>query len=144
MNAFIDFGERQLTAPARRRLKAAEQRARNKALRERGQLFALWYKHHRKQRDVLLAGQYGDAARRLLDFLRAMTLECGQQLIELVDNGPWRNADTDTRFVVLQLIDGGIARLRERHGLAPFDDALPFSDEPETAFQIIRRGFGCD
>jgi hypothetical protein len=34
--------------------------------------------------------------------------------------------------------------VRERHGLPPFDDALPWSDEPLTAFQIIREALNHD
>ena len=41
-------------------------------------------------------------------------------------------------FLVLQVVDNAIAHLRERHDLAPFDDALPYSDEPPNAFLIIR------
>ena len=65
-----------------------------------------------------------------------MTLEQGDELIALVDRGPWRTADPDIRFTVLPLVDGSIAHLRERHGLAPFDDSL--DDDPLTVFQIVR------
>jgi hypothetical protein len=145
MNAYLEYAETQITTPAKRYLRRAETRAqpaREKELRERDELFALWRKHHRAQRDALLAGPHGTAAQALIGFMKVMTLDDGAALIDLVLAGPWRRADADTRFVVLQLIDGTLVRLRERNGLAPFDDSL--GDEPPTAFQIIRRELNCD
>ena len=55
---------------------------------------------------------------------------------------PWYGADSDTRFQVLRLIDMALVQLRERHGLPPFNDALP--DEPPTVFQIIREELAHD
>jgi hypothetical protein len=135
MNAFLDLADRQLTAPAKRRMNSAAERARTKALAERDKLFRFWLEHCRKQREELLAGPYGDAAHELVALLDRMALDQGSELIALVERGPWRTADADTRFVVLHLIDGSIARLRERHGLAPFDDSL---DDDLTVFQILR------
>jgi hypothetical protein len=140
MNAFIDAAERQLTAPTKRRLQAAEKRARekrNKALRERDQQFQLWQKWHRKQCEALLAGPHHAPANTLIEFLKDMTLEQGAELIEIVERGPWRDSDVDTRYQVLRLIDHHIAHIRECAGLAPFNDALPFSHEPGTVFQIL-------
>ena len=142
MNVYLDYAETQITAPDKRRMRDAKRRAqcaRKKELRERDELFALWRKHHRARRDALLAGPHGTAAQALIGFMKTMSLNDGAMLIDLVVAGPWRRADADTRFVVLQLIDAALARLRERNGLPPFNDALPFSDEPDTAFQIIRQ-----
>jgi hypothetical protein len=142
MNRYLDYAERVLTAPDKRRLRQAETRARRaqeNSLRERDVLFVLWRKHHKAQHDALLAGSYGAAAQALIDFMRSMSLMDGSLLIDWVRAGPWRDADTDTRFIVLQLISNALVRLRENNGLEPFDDSLPFSNEPETAFQIIKR-----
>jgi hypothetical protein len=147
MNHYLDYAERVLTVHDKRRMRRAEtraQRAREKELRERDELLVLWRKHHRAQRDALLAGQYGVVAQELVASIETMTLDDGAALIDRVVAGPWRSADADTRFVVLQLIDDVLARVRERNGLPPFDDALPFSDEPDTVFQIIRRELSCD
>jgi hypothetical protein len=138
MNAYLDLADRQLTAPAKRRLSSAAERARNKALAERDKLFRFWVEHCRKQREELLAGPYGEAARELVALLDGMTLEQGDILIALVERGPWGATDADTRFTVLHLIDGSIARLRERHGLVPFSDSLPWTDEAPTVFERIR------
>ena len=71
-----------------------------------------------------------------------MTLASAGGLIAFVQNGPWRGADADTRFEVLSLVDTAIIKLREHKDMAPFDDALPFSDEPLTAFEQIREILG--
>jgi hypothetical protein len=144
MNPYLDYAERVLTVHDKRRVRRAEtraQRAREKELRERDELCALWREHRKAQRDALLAGPHGAAAQALIGFMNAMSLEDGATLLDLVSAGPWRDADDEIRFIVLQLIDAGLARLRERDDLPPFDDALPFSDEADTAFQIIRREF---
>src|SRR5262249_21712319 len=117
----------------------AEQRAerqRQKALEDRNKLFRLWQKWHREELEKLAAGPYGTAVKELASMLATLTLSSGLELIELVRRGPWRAADADIPFQVLRLIDGALAGLRERHGLPPFDDALP--GEPATVFELIR------
>ena len=135
-SAFEALADRQISAPRKARARAAERRAAEKALRERDQQCAAWRRWHQKQTEELLAGPHGEAAYELVEFLAAMTLDRAADLIALVERGPWRSADPDTRYQVLRLVDHDIARLRERAGLAPYDDALP--GEPPTAFQIIR------
>jgi hypothetical protein len=105
-----------------------------KGLRERDQQFLVWRRWRQKGVDALVAGPHASEANDLIEFLKVMTLGSGPELIKRV--GPWIDADPDTRFLVLSLIDSAIAALRERNGLAPFDDALP--GQPPTAFQIIR------
>ena len=65
-----------------------------------------------------------------------MTLDQGAALVATIEQGPWRQADTDVRFEILSLIDGVIVTLRERHGFPPFDDALP--DERLNVFLTVR------
>ena len=136
---FAKFAEDAIVAPRKRALRAAEERAerkRREALEERNKLFRLWQKWHREQTEKLLAGPYATAAQELADFLAAMTMPSGPALLELVRRGPWHDADGNTRFEVLRLIDGALAHLRERHDLPPFDDALP--GESPTVFELIR------
>ena len=38
----------------------------------------------------------------------------------------------------MRLVGDAVTALRERHGLDPFDDALPPGDEPPNAFLTIR------
>jgi hypothetical protein len=141
VNAFADLAERQISAPVKARHRAVEKRAAarekaNQALEERDQLFAMWRRWRRDRVEALLSGPHGEAVGELTAFLKGMTLEQAPELITLVERGPWRQADTDTRFEILGLIDAAIVRLRERNDLDPFDDALP--GEPLTAFQVIR------
>jgi hypothetical protein len=138
-NAFEKLAERQICAPRKARMHAAEKRAATaaeKALAEREQMLRLWQGWRAERVGQLLEGAYGKAARDLLVFLGTMKLADAAALIALIKQGPWRTADPDTRFVVLALIDAAITTLRERAGLPSIDDALP--GEPPTAFQIIR------
>jgi hypothetical protein len=136
LTAFEILAERQISAPRKARMRAAEQRAVEKVRAERDRQWETWQHTQQKRFEELLAGPYGAAARALVAFLNALTLDQAPELIARIARGPWRGADPETRYQILRLIDSSIARARERAGLAPFDDALP--DEPPTAFQIIR------
>jgi hypothetical protein len=132
MDPFERIAERRF-AGARKVVSAT---AKEKALVERDELFRLWKKQQQKRRDELLKGAYGAEATRLADLLERMTIHDTTALLELVEQGPWRNVDADTRYQVLGMIDRAIIYVRECEGLAPFDDALP-GEEP-TVFEIIR------
>jgi hypothetical protein len=131
-SSFEALADRQITAPRKARARAAKNR--QQALRERDQQVAAWRGWRRQGIDALLAGPYGSEAHDLIEFLRTLTFESGPELVKRC--GPWVAADPDTRFLVVSLINTAIAALREKHNLAPFDDALP--GEPPTVFQIIR------
>jgi hypothetical protein len=135
MNAFEQLAEAQIPNPRKARLQAADKR-RQKALTEQRDLLTEWRRWRRERVDALLAGPWGEAAASLIAFLDVMDLDQADELIRLVKQGPWHQADPDTRFEILNLVDTGITRLRERNGLAPFDDSLP-GEEP-TAFELIR------
>jgi hypothetical protein len=142
-DAFLELSERQIAAPRKARMRAVEKRAASKtaaekALDARNTQARAWYAWRRERRDALLSGPHGQAATELREFLSGMTLASGAELITLVRRGPWRNADDNTRFTVLALIDDEIIKLRERSNLAPFDDSLPFGDAPPTAFHVLR------
>jgi hypothetical protein len=109
-----------------------QRRCTQKALRERGVQFEAWRRWRQEGVDCLLAGPDGDAARDLIKFLATMRLDAAAELAKRC--GPWVDADADTRFVVLSLIDGAMIKLREKHGLARF--ALGAAQ-----FQIIRECF---
>jgi hypothetical protein len=140
MNAFLDLADRQNAAPIRARQRAVEKRAERKG-NGRDYLISSWRQWRDepceiRNRCALLASQQGDVARALITFLASMTLHDGTALVELVKAGPWQQADRDTRFEILRLIDAAIIALREAHGLVPFDDALP--GEPASVFLLIR------
>jgi hypothetical protein len=139
VNAFLDYAEKQTPAAVKARQRAAEKRratAAEKALAERDDLFHLWKLHRQERLEVLLAGQHGGAARELVAFLQAMTLDDGDHLVELVRAAGWARVDADTKFEVLSLINTAICAVRERAGLPPIDDALP--NEAPTTFIILR------
>ena len=136
---FAELAEQHATAHYRSRLRAAKTRAQRKMekrLSERDQLYRDWIKWHKERKAALLSGPWCRQAQELAEFLERMTLEDAPELIQMVDHGPWRTADADTRFLILELISHTIIHIREREGLEPFDD--PFSDDDPNAFLIIR------
>jgi hypothetical protein len=124
-NNFLEIADRQISAPRKARQRASESRAKQNALADREQQSCLWHKWRQERVDALLAGPHGEAAKKLTAFLDQMTSDDASALIDLVRRGPWCDTDTDTRFLVLALIDHAIVRLRERHNLPTFDDPLP-------------------
>ena len=142
MNAFLEFAEKQTPVSVKARQRATEKRrakAAEKALVERDDLFRLWKRWRRERLETLLTGPHGDAARELVAFLQAMTLDDGARLVEFVRAAGWERTDADTKFEILSLINATITALRERAKLPPINDALP--DEEPTAFLIIREMF---
>ena len=109
-----------------------------KALRERDTMFRRWKRWHAEQLLELQAGPWREEIDELLEFLSGLGPDDGQALIDLVDRHGWARACAGTRFLVLRQIDLAIVRVREAHGMAPFNDALPFSDDELTTFQIIK------
>ena len=99
-------------------------------------MFRHWQHERREQLDALLNGPHGDAARALVTFLQGMELTDDTALLERVRAGNWQQADADTRFEILSLINAGIVRARERAGLEPFDDGV--FDAPPNAFLVLR------
>jgi hypothetical protein len=57
-------------------------------------------------------------------------------LLDFIGRSDWSAVSFDTRLVVLHEINDCITRMRERHGLAPFDDPLP--GQPDNVFRIVR------
>ena len=143
MNAFLDYVAKSETAADKARQRTAEkrrataaQKAAEKALRERDDLFRLYKKERRERLNALLAGPRGSAAQELVTFLKTITLTDEPRLIEAVRAGGWEHADANTRFEILALIDAAIIALRERAGLPPISDPLP--GQPPSAFLILR------
>jgi hypothetical protein len=131
----------QISNPVKARMRAVQTRAERRAekqLSDKQVLSQQWQQYHAQRLKRLSTGKFRKPVAVLASFLESMTLEDGGALIELIERGPWREADADTRFLLLGLIARRIMYLREAEGLAPFDDSLPFSDEPLTVFQIIR------
>jgi hypothetical protein len=134
---WAELADRQISSPRKARLRAVERVA--AAREERVILQRAWRAWRHERVEELCSGPlYGRAARDLREMLRNMKIGDADALVAAVKAGPWREADADTRHEILCLIDHAIIALRERNDLPPFDDPLPFADEPLTVFQIIR------
>lgn len=131
----------QIVAPRKARIRAIQTRAerkREKEERDKQILYRLWQKWHREKLDELLAGPHHEAANELSEFLQLMQLTDADALVAKIKAGPWPGADDDTKFTVLSLVSSAIIHLRERAGLEPMDDAIPWSDDEPTVFEIIK------
>jgi hypothetical protein len=131
---FEDFADEHQSRYSKRRQSKAAERAREKEKHEEAYLFREWQKWHKQRRDELLAGAWSEAAQELSKFLEKMTAEDAPALIALVDHGPWRETDEDTRFLVQTMIGHRIIYLRENAGLPPFDD--PLDDDLNASLTI--------
>jgi hypothetical protein len=100
-------------------------------------LLRAWKRYHAERLEEALAGVHRDVIARLLVQLK--DLRSARELVAAVSAMHWRSIDADVRATALALIDGAIVALRERQGLAPFDDPLP--GQPDSAFLMIRRLF---
>ena len=87
-----------------------------------------WIKWHRAERDAVLHGPHGAMMERLLYILRDLDPQSATLLLAFVRGVDWLAIDSQTRFVALHEIDAAATKLRERLGLAPFDDGTGFDD----------------
>ena len=129
-SAFETHADRQTSGPHKAHIRAAEKRV--AAFAVQPPQFSFW---RTERPEELLAGSCAEQAQDLVAFLGAMSIDNGASLVEHARAGTWPSADADTKFVLLGLIDGAFGALREKHCLAPFDDALP--GEPPSAFLKI-------
>ncbi len=80
----------------------------------------------------------GPRVRALVAWVKTLGPEDADELVEVVADEDWLlAASQQVRLAALRLIGDEIGRIRREAGLREFDDPLP--DEPENAFQIIRR-----
>ena len=88
--------------------------------------------------DRVLDCPEGPRVRAMVAWIKTLGPDDADELVEVVTGEDWLlAAPQEVRFAALQLIGEQICRIRREAGLLEFDDPLP--DEPENAFQIIRR-----
>jgi hypothetical protein len=138
-NVLVD---QQISNPRKVQLRANATRAERWAAKQQDDNTILqeqWQEWHGRQVKQLMASKYGKHVRELSDFLETMTLGTDPwQLVGLIDRGPWAKADDGARYLVLGLINARIIYLRETEGWPPFSDAIPFSRDEPTLFEVIR------
>lgn len=145
-NPFSRLANDQIAARVKSRMKAVEtRRARSaqaeKDLLDEAQLLKLYRRERKKQLQALLDGPFGPDVRELLSFMRTMTLSSAPALIALVRKAVWIKAlPEEHKYILLRLVSQGIARVREKNGLEPFDDGV--YGEPPKAFHLIKNAMG--
>jgi hypothetical protein len=97
-----------------------------------------WRRWHREELNAALIGPHGAMLERLVSILNELELDSAPRLLSYVRGIDWSTVDYLVRLIALHEINITIVKLRERYGLAPFDDSLPWTDERPTAFEIVR------
>jgi hypothetical protein len=123
-----------------------QQTPREKELTARNRTYRMWLRWHEEQWREALKGPHGAELEDLYATLQVLHPGNGQMLIDYVVNRGWHTRDREFKNLVLHQIDMRIVALREALKLEPFDDSLPWMDEEETVFEIIRKHllFGAD
>jgi hypothetical protein len=96
-----------------------------------------WRRWHYARLAEALAGPHGNKVHELLGFLGGMTVRSMPELLNLIRTQNWQTIDAETRLTVLHEVNEAITRVREEHGAAPFNDALP--GQPDTGFLIVKQ-----
>jgi hypothetical protein len=122
-------------------MSATPQTAADKALEERDRLYRRYRKAKKAEFDGLCADpHWGERLRKFAATVNHFDIDDADQMIAYVRcHASWlrHEAPDDIRFAALQAIDHRIVRIRQRAGLAPFDDALP--DEEPDVWQLCRK-----
>jgi hypothetical protein len=143
-NPFEALAERQTPVPVKRRMETAARRKSEREIAQQSEdayLSKEYARYKREQKDALLAGPHGEDVKRLLSFLRTMTLDSAPALMGLVQDAAWlKSLSIDERHTLFGIMARSVARCRERAGLAPYDDAL--IGEPPKALHVIRDVLG--
>jgi hypothetical protein len=145
---FASFGQSQLVAPVKAKLRRAEQRIikreaeapmmptelEKKQLDEQRQLKR--WRHWRREELRTEVQARPQQWRELNRILRKLTINDASKLIDYVRNAAWMHeADLQTRRIVLRAINARIMRVRVQNGLEPIYDSLP--GEPPTVSQTM-------
>jgi hypothetical protein len=113
------------------------QTKKDKELADRSRFAHAWRRYHAEQLAEAFAGIHGAVFERLMEQLK--NLGEARALVDTIAREDWSTVSAADRFVALHEIDTTITKLREKRGLAPFDDPLP--GQPDNAFRIIKAMF---
>jgi hypothetical protein len=112
-------------------------KARDQKLDADARLLRAWHQWHQEQFEQAVASPHGEVLEQLQAILEKLTLHSSSTtLLEFIEAQNWKVMDYSVRLIALRLVNDSIIRLRERMGLAPFDDGLP-GDRPNV-FQTIK------
>lgn len=119
----------------------AQQQAAEKAVQDRDRLYRNYVRQKKADYEELFGTPvHGPLLRKFNSTLGHFGIEDAERLIAYVRerNRAWlRAAPEDIRFAALQMVSYRIMRIRQRAGLAPFDDVLPGQDD--DVWQLCRR-----
>jgi hypothetical protein len=104
-------------------------------LADNARLLRAWKAWHREQLEEALHGLHRDVLEQLMAQLKH--LHEARELLRFIEAQDWVAIDANIRLIALHEINAAITRLRERNGMAPFDDGLP--DQPDNVFRRIKQ-----
>jgi hypothetical protein len=112
-------------------------RAKDKKLADDARLLRAWRQWHQEQFEQAVASPHGEVLEQLQAILEKLTLHSSSTtLLKFIEAQNWKVMDYSVRLIALHMINDAVTRLRERMGLAPFDDGVP--GERRNVFQTIR------
>jgi hypothetical protein len=115
-----------------------------KAVKEQSLLYRRYRAAKKEQFEELFATPvHGPLLRKFNSTLGHFDIEDADRMVAFVRERTrvWlRAAPQDIRFAALQMVGHRITRIRQRAGLAPFDDPLP-GEDPDV-YQLCREAIG--
>jgi hypothetical protein len=107
-----------------------------KQAREQAALLRAWKAFHSEQLEQALASAHGAVIAELMGVLDRLEIDSAAALLAAMQRADWHSVDYTTRLTVLHQVNQAVTRLREKHGMAPFDDGPPGT--PDNAFRKVK------
>lgn len=145
-NPFEQFAAEYTPRPVKARQAAAAKRRERSAQAEKeleddSRLLVLYRRYKKAQVRSLVEGRFGPQVKALLTIMHTMTLDSAPDLIRYIRGSAWiAQLSKDEKHILLGLIGRAITKVREKAGMAPFDDGLP--GDPPKAFEILKNIMG--
>lgn len=141
MNAFEQLADRAIPRAVKAREARRESRGSERIEEARAERAALSRSYHAaRQRwiEETLARPGGENLRAMLRWVDTIGIDDAEILVVQVERATWlRTAEIDFRRLALDVIADRIIKIREKAGLAPFEDPLP--GEPDDVFRTVKR-----